>query len=132
MRNRMYFGDLLVTREIKALDSAWEEFVQDEYRLMFVSAIPTSAIERIEDKRTLYLEERARLKGKFSKREEESEITDENRDFIKPIVPNSIMGKRALVPCIDEIAENFTDDPMVNAVLDERNMTKKKRHYCGF
>lgn len=95
MRNRMYFGDLLVTREIKALDSAWEEFVQDEYRLMFVSEIPTSAIERIEDKRTLYLEERARLKGKFSKREEESEveddlvgealpeITDENRDAVK-------------------------------------------------
>lgn len=130
MRNRMYFGDLLVTREIKALDSAWEEFVQDEYRLMFVSEIPTSDIERIEDKRTLYLEERARLKGKFSKREEESEvedgeITDENRGFIKPVVPNSVMGKRAVIPCIDEIAESFTDDPMVNAVLDERNMTKK-------
>lgn len=189
MRNRMYFGDLLVTREIKALDHAWEDFVQDEYRLMFVSEIPTSAIERIEDKRALYLEERARLKGKFSKREEESEveddeafrvarggsrwpkevgeelfgkksgevyvkgdgeafsdplivddlvgeklpeITDENRDvvkeargFIKPVVPNNIMGKRANIPCVDEIAENFTDDPIVNAVLDERNTTKK-------
>jgi hypothetical protein len=100
MRNRMYFGDLLVTREIKALDSAWEEFVQDEYRLMFMSEIQTSAIERIEDKRTLYLEERARLKGKFSKKEEESEVED-GEAFSDPLIVDDLVGE-ALPEITDE------------------------------
>jgi hypothetical protein len=67
------------------------------------------------------------------------EVNGENRDavkeargFIKPIAPNGVMGKRAVIPCIDEIAENFIDDPMVNAVLDERNMTKKPDNIVVF
>lgn len=88
MRNRMYFGDLLVTREIKALDSAWEEFVFYAYKPVFNwagedGASPEDnrkhlqdAIDWIERARVLYLEERARLKGKFSKREEESAVED--------------------------------------------------------
>lgn len=89
MRNRMYFGDLLVTREIKALDSAWEDFVFYAYKPVFNFAGEDGAspendrkrlqdtIDWIERARVLYLEERARLKGKFSKREEESEVEDD-------------------------------------------------------
>ena len=88
MRNRMYFGDLLVTREIKALDSAWEEFVGKLYLMTFNAASDMMDVEKrsdymletideIERARVLYLEERTRLKGKFSKKEEEeSEVED--------------------------------------------------------
>ena len=124
MRNRMYFGDLLVTREIKALDSAWEEFVQDEYRLMFVSEIPTSATERIEDKRTLYLEERARLKGKFSKREEEREIEESFRvssggsRFPKEIA-DELFGKKSGEVHVKGGGEAFSDPLIVDDLVGE-------------
>lgn len=88
MRNRMYFGDLLITREIKALDSAWEDFVFYAYKPVFNFAGEDGespeddrkrlqdTIDWIESARVLYLEERARLKGKFGKREKESEIEE--------------------------------------------------------
>lgn len=126
MRNRMCFSDLLVTREIKALDSTWEEFVQDEYRLMFVSEIPTSAIERIEDKRTLYLEERARLKGKFGKRKEESEVEDGKAfrvfsggsRFPKEIA-DELFGKKNFVPYVKGSGEAFSDPLIADDLVGE-------------
>lgn len=104
MRNRMYFGDLLVTREIKALDSAWEDFVFYAYKPVFNwvgedGASPEDnrkhlqdTIDWIERARVLYLEERARLKGKFSKREEESEVED-SEAFSDPLIVDEVNGE---------------------------------------
>lgn len=117
MRNRMYFGDLLVTREIKALDSAWEEFVFYAYKPVFnrageKGASPEDdmrhlqdAINWIESARVLYLEERARLKGKFSKREEESEVEEicvkDGEAFRDSLIVNDLVGE-ALPEITDE------------------------------
>ena len=147
MRNKMVFSDLCVSREIKALDKAWEEFVSKLYLLTFNAASDTVDVEKrscymsetvdeIERARVLYLEERDRLKGKFGKKDEEiARLSDIARSGYVLSNRECEAAKKALnkrFGCVDEIAEDFADDHIVNAVTDERNMTKKPNTIVTF
>lgn len=138
MRNRMCFSDLLVTREIKALDSAWEEFVFHAYKPIFnwAGVDETSpeddrkhlqdTIDWIERARVLYLEERARLKGKFGKRKEESEV--EVGEAFRVVsggsrwpkeVGEELFGKKNFVPYVKGNSEAFSDPLIVDDLVGE-------------
>ena len=149
MTRNLCFHDWLIVRELKVLDDVYDDALrQFDYRVLDLYGIEDSderqekydrILEERETLRAIYIQRRNELKAGFTNRQEHQDREASEKGWRKSRIERlsdvarggyvltdreakAALNKR--FGCIDESAE-FKDDPIVEAVLDERNMSKK-------
>ena len=149
MTRNLCFHDWLIVRELKVLDDMYDEMLRlVNYRVLDLYGIGDSderqqkydkILEERETLRAIYIQRRNELKAGFTDRQEHQDREVSEKGWRKSRVERlsdvarggyvltdretkSALNKR--FGCIDESAE-FKDNEIVEAVLDERNISKK-------
>lgn len=149
MTRNLCFHDWLIVRELKVLDDMYDEMLRlVNYRVLNLCETKDSderqknydrILEERETLRTIYIQRRNELKAGFTDRQERQDREVSEKGWRKSRIERlsdvarsgyvlsdkeakAILNKR--FGCIDE-SEEFKDDPIAEAVLDERNISKK-------
>lgn len=70
MRKKMNLKDLTTSKELKAIDAAWYEYVKESYKALFRAPETVSEWfdEQMNASRELYFEKRKEIRDRFSNR----------------------------------------------------------------
>jgi hypothetical protein len=70
MRKKMNLKDLTTSKELKAIDAAWYEYVRESYNALFRApeSVSEGFNERMDASRELYFEKRKEIRDRFSNR----------------------------------------------------------------
>ena len=92
---KLSFNDLCVSRELQALDKAWDEYVGSMYDLMLKGACDESVnnvLIVIEAARPFYIQAREKIKARFSLNQERAKEKEKKEADDKEVLVNTYVG----------------------------------------